>query len=42
MRTPQGFVPTPVERSAAGDEVAVTGIAALKGAWLGLGQEEGK
>jgi hypothetical protein len=23
----------------AGDEVAVGGIAALKGAWLGLGQE---
>lgn len=50
VRTPQGFVPTPVElggqsgaqvlvRSGlqAGDEIAVRGTAALKGAWQGLG-----
>ncbi len=55
VRSPQGFVPTPVELGdlaqgllpvrrglQAGDEVAVAGIAALKGTWLGLGQEEGK
>lgn len=50
VRTPKGFVPTPVTLGPAsggrvpvraglqpGDEVAVKGVAALKGAWLGLG-----
>ena len=50
VRTPQGFVPTPVTLGPPsggrvpvraglrpGDEVAIKGIAALKGAWAGLG-----
>ena len=50
VRTPQGFVPTPVELGShsgtqvlvrsglkTGDEIAVRGTAALKGAWQGLG-----
>ncbi|MEY5098108.1 MAG: hypothetical protein RJA36_827 [Pseudomonadota bacterium] len=53
LRTPRGFVPTPVElapRAGAGatavggirpgDAVVVHGIAALKGAWQGLGAGE--
>ncbi len=53
VRTPKGFVPTPVElkgegggqvlvRSGlkSGDEIAVRGTAALKGAWQGLGGGE--
>lgn len=53
VRTPQGFLPTPVElgpengplvrvRSGlkGGEDIAVRGTAALKGAWMGLGSGE--
>lgn len=37
VRKPQGFAPVAVESVRVGDAVAVQGVAALKGAWLGLG-----
>lgn len=53
VKTPKGFVPTPIELAResgaqvlvraglrSGAEVAVRGLAALKGAWLGMGGEE--
>ncbi|MBC7213700.1 MAG: efflux RND transporter periplasmic adaptor subunit [Burkholderiaceae bacterium] len=53
VKTPKGFVPTPIEVASesgtqvlvraglrSGAEVAVRGLAALKGAWLGMGAEE--
>ena len=40
VRKPQGFAPTTVNEVRAGDAIAVQGIAALKGAWLGLGAAE--
>ena len=40
VRKPQGFAPVAVEDVRAGDAIAVQGIAALKGAWMGLGAAE--
>ena len=40
VRKPQGFAPVAVEDVRSGDAIAVQGIAALKGAWMGLGVAE--
>jgi multidrug efflux pump subunit AcrA (membrane-fusion protein) len=40
VRKPQGFAPVAVEDVRSGDAIAVQGIAALKGAWMGLGAAE--